>query len=528
MSNHNSSQMEIPKTSFKPDLFSINENPDSPFVHRFETKRNKYIYDANSMQILRVEPIVWNIISDIGIMNKDEIISKYSDLHSEIELLKAYNDIRDFQQNGLFLSQRPEHIFMPLTEEYIENELSTNRQQLILNVTDKCNFGCSYCQFNGSYRVDQSHSEQRSMSWEVAQKAIDSYLASIKNSKLRSISFYGGEPLLNFELIQKCVEYTPGQDIRYALTTNGSMLEGPIADYLASNNFLMTVSLDGPKEIHDRYRRFKDGSPSWDKVIKNIYHYLEIQQRSNDNIGGMVLSCVMAPPLDVNCLDEYFHSFLQNHNVQIRTSSVNKMGTHFPQQPLYGLDVIKKKFSHNLQNGLINENPSDPKFTFQLALFDKPWIGFHKRFNLRTLCKPKSGDGHWCFPKCCCPTSTCVPGVRRTFVSVDGDYWPCERVLNTDYLKIGDIEHGFNITKIRQLLADWVTMSSEQCRDCWCLPLCGVGCWSKVCAEKADQAEKLSACMNEQNAKHQLLIKYSTVLENNPHALDYMKNITVM
>lgn len=510
----------------------IYKNPNIPFIHRFETKKNKYIFDVNTMQIVRVDPVVWDIVNDCGAISKGEIVARYSARYSPERVSSAYDEILDAQQQkGLFLQRRPKEILMPFTEQYIRQKVDNERTLTLLNVTENCNFRCLYCIYNGDHVSRRPHSK-RHMSWDVAKRAIDDYLEHSGGAKMHAIGFYGGEPLLNFPLIRKCVAYVrivwPDGEGLFSVTTNGSMLKGEVADFLACEDFNINVSLDGPEDIHDRYRRTKDGSQTWDCVISNIEAFLKKypQYKTNSKIGFNV---VIAPPLDIYELNDFLSSYeLCSERMRVKLSFVN---TRFAEkvppvlmEEVQGLRRLYTDFVNNLATGKINKDFTNPKFLLQRAIFEEDWVKFHKRPKPSYLAE----NGRAFIPEKFCSLSTCTPGVRRTFVSVSGDYYICERVPETDYFKVGDVEQGFDIPRIRQLLEEWVDLSKEHCRFCWCLPVCQVGCWSNVCeGTKPTVPLKRNACVQHLARMRQLLVDYCSVLENNPHALDYIDNISI-
>jgi uncharacterized protein len=507
---------------------SLDKDPEVPFIHRFETKGNKYIFDVNTMHIVRVEQAVWAIILDFGRLSKSAIVSRYSPDYGVAAVASAYDGIsRSQQQDGLFLCKRPE-IKFPFTGELIEQKLATQRMILILNVTEKCNFRCSYCVYGGTYTGRRTHSS-RQMNWRVAKKAIDELLLHRDNGQPAAISFYGGEPLLNLPLIQKCVGYVRGAEggtwAIFTLTTNGSLLSGEAADFLASEDFVVNVSVDGPQQIHDRCRRGRDGSPTWEPVLSNLRTFLKKYPRYRTN-GHLNICVVMSPPLDAAELDRFFCC----HDLFSREMSIVASGIDPNRRreadgvEVDGLDVIYSNFLDNLIAGGPDSSTS-PITSLQKALHESEWLMLHKRFeNGRATREAQKG-----LPDEYCVLATCIPGVRRTFVSIDGDYWPCERVPETAYLKIGTVDKGLDAAKVTRLLADWVYLCSDQCKFCWCLPICQVGCWATVRHEKRPTPrDKLMACAAHRKQKHKTLVDYCTVLEKNAQALDYMKNITVI
>ena len=172
-----------------------------------------------------------------------------------------------------------------ITSQDIESEL-VNEDCIVFEVTEACNFKCEYCIFGDLYS-NFHHSLNRRMTFETAKAVID-YMVELwtrSYSKaylpITTFGFYGGEPLLNFELIQRIVEYIKGlnlnRSIRFNMTSNCYLLD-KCMDFLAQNKFDLLISLDGD-ENGDSYRKLHDGSPSFQKVFKNIK---ELQRKYPD------------------------------------------------------------------------------------------------------------------------------------------------------------------------------------------------------------------------------------------------------
>ncbi len=150
-------------------------------------------------------------------------------------------------------------------------------EHLRLNVTENCNLRCSYCY----ERVSDVWNQKRIMSWEVAKKAIDQFLYYIKKNEKKKISvrFFGGEPMLNWDLVEKSMDYIKNQlidDVRvsYIINTNGTLIDDTRAKFLAENNISISLSIDGVKDIHDKYRVYPNGSGSFDIVSSNMNHLI--------------------------------------------------------------------------------------------------------------------------------------------------------------------------------------------------------------------------------------------------------------
>ena len=515
---------------FRIDKYDTCKDAKSPFIHKFRTNKNCYIYDVNTMRIIRVDSILWKIITDIGILSKEEILLKYSARYDSEKLSKVLDEIEHSQEKiGLFLNKRPEIVF-PLTVENIKEELS-KRTLLTLAVTENCNFNCSYCVYSGKYTNRHQWSKQN-MDWDVAKRAIDDHMQH-RNPERLSIAFYGGEPLMNLPLIKKCVKYirkrtTADENVRFLTTTNGSLLSGETADFLAKEDFRLLVSLDGPKEYHDRYRRFKNGLPTWRKVFDNIKTFVE-KYPHYKNTSKFELNCILAPPVDISRIESFFKTcdlhdgFIPNFKTGYLDIQENTLAFN---GDVVGADAMHSEYIDNLAKGNITcETMSNNEYQFQSRFFESNYVKFHKRY---TIYGCPMHNHRKRFPNEFCLFSTCIPGARRLYVSTNGAYLPCERVPESDYFRIGNVWDGLDYSKIHQLLSDWVDLSKNECKYCWCLSTCQVGCWQGI----RDSSNMTVMAKKEACAKHRwrmdnLIINYCTVLEKNPHAFDFSKNIDI-
>ena len=177
----------------------------------------------------------------------------------------------------------------------IETHLHTNGfSQLTLKVTEQCNMRCKYCIYSEHYPDTKFYSEVY-MKWETAKKAVDDFLSHFhrtwERNKTRKpvIAFYGGEPLLGFDVIKKTVEYVKSEYsqycFNYSITTNGLLLKNKdIANFLKENGFWIVVSLDGTKDNHDRYRVTRGGAPTYDCLMEIIEENFSFYNRM---LGGL-------------------------------------------------------------------------------------------------------------------------------------------------------------------------------------------------------------------------------------------------
>jgi len=157
--------------------------------------------------------------------------------------------------------------------EKIRAKLDSELDTLILEATQDCNLRCTYCIYGGNYKGERNH-KPITMSKDIAQKSIDYFLEHSKNKRpLRAVSFYEGEPLMNFKIIENAVERCKKEDRTIiSISTNGLLLQ-KYADYIREENINVAISLDGPKEIHDKNRKSSNSKPTFDIIMKGVEGY---------------------------------------------------------------------------------------------------------------------------------------------------------------------------------------------------------------------------------------------------------------
>lgn len=522
-----SEQLRSQESGLGFDSFGVeSKNEAAPFVHRFKTENENYIYDVNTLRILKVSQVVWDVIEDVGRLTNEQMLDKYCPPYSRDEIQSALTKIDQTRKNeGLLLSNRPNEI-LPPREEMIKTKLDHHREQLILNVTEKCNFRCSYCLFGDEFAGYRNHSK-RDMSLEVAQKAMHDFFQHSKDTKDRVISFYGGEPLLNIKLIRQCVEYVKQRigdsHVQFSMTTNGSLIRGETAKFLADEDFLLLVSLDGPRELHDSQRRFHTGDCTWEIIIRNLESFLIAypQYRSN---GRLRFNAVASESMDLcDCQSFWSQMELFSNSMGLMISSQkeegNKTDILSQDTPLSrSLKNLYDLFVRNMKTGYFTKEYKKISTWVQSAVFEQPYVMFHKRGRL---------SPH--LPKTMRFLNHCIPGVRRTFVNVNGDYFPCERVPTCKAQCIGNIHKGIELEKVMAMIQRWVAAGNEQCRYCWCLPTCAMGCLATLGNETGFSPEaKSKACSFHRRHMHRVITDYCRILEENPKAFDYANDIEIV
>lgn len=348
-----------------------------------------------------------------------------------------------------------------------ENLLDSVKQfgfsQLTLILTEECNLRCSYCIYSGNYSHNRKH-ENNFMSFDIAKKSCDDYLNSFYQSqnifplKVPVIGFYGGEPLLNYEVLKKTVEYLNHTyyKINYTISTNGILLNDEIMKFLTDNNFSIAVSINGDENENDRLRIAKDNKGTYNKVFDNI---VKISKMSKTPI--LLLSTIDSGT-NVYELKKYFEKFEENSNVVIaRISQV--LGDYTDWYDRYSsaqkssfinqIEIIRSEFHSKLLNNI------------KMTNFENLFFGIEYK-RIINLIKNRTNDE--IEKSMSIKLGICIPSTKIA-VDYSGNYYICEKVNNTR--SIGNCQDGLNYKNIEKIMDDF-NRSTIQCSRCPINDLC--------------------------------------------------------
>lgn len=432
----------------------------------FSTYAHHYVYDRHTNAVVMLTDDEYK---ELVAVEKGEVAAE------ESVVIKRYQEQGLFQPNVV---QRIEHSGTNRLEAY----LKTRTQQLTLQVTQQCNLRCAYCAYSGIYENNRTHNSAR-MSFDVAKKAIDYFLEHNTHLADVVIGFYGGEPLLEFELIKKCVEYAnskvEGKKILFNMTTNGTLLSDKVVDFLSRYNFSISISLDGSKEEHDRNRKFKDGRGSFDVIIENLRNirekYLELDKR-------IQIMTTINPHMDLGCVMEYFSAdeVLNDKNILFNTMNEKDLKNAVSYDESYyeirNFEYIKCLFS------VVGK--LERKYTSALAVRSMDGL---KQMRSRT-------HAHASLTRLAHHNGPCLPGVRKLFVRTDGKFYPCERVNETqEYFCVGSVDTGVCVDECKKIL-NIGKITEKQCKQCWALRHCSLCAGQIEFTDEPQVCDKLKHC----------------------------------
>ena len=442
-----------------------------PFVHLIQSRYGHYFYDVNTNRIVKVTEKTYKYLKDVlnGITNLSNIVE--CDIGIEIKGLLS---------NGYLSTQRPETIEM-YGMDTLNYYLNKKLRYLVLQVTQKCNFHCRYCHFSDCESGYHTNG-LGSMDWSTARKAIDFFAERTRDSQDISVVFYGGEPLIEKELVYHCIEYCnsvfTGKKITYYLTTNAALMDASCAKYLVDNNASVCVSLDGPQEIHDRNRKFaSDGRGTYDNVLQNIY---DINQKYPEYLKKISFNCVIDPAIDCRPINQFFSESLFDET----EVKANLMSPRDGKRLYFSNDFLRTDKINKLLFMLTRANLIDESVIPILSRsYFRDFSDFETHFN-------QFGN----LPVKTCHSGPCKPGYNKLFVSITGKFYICEKARDTsDALCIGSLESGFDIPKIISICN---FMCRDKCKNCWNIRYCN------VCQMMVDDGKKLSVDMFDRSCQN--------------------------
>ena len=314
------------------------------------------------------------------------------------------------------------------------------------------------------------------MSLETAKKAVD-FLAdhSIDNGEV-NISFYGGEPLLEIELIKKVISYSnsvfEGKNVSYNLTSNGTLFTGEMIEYFIKENVRVMISLDGSEKIHDKNRRFAaDGSGTFRTVMKNLKY---IKEKYPEFLEQVDINMVIDPQNEFDHINSVFKDYDVFRKMHIHSAIVDDIYTF--EKTTYS-DDYSQKMQYQFFLGYLNQYGRTGSESLIPMVIEERERVKSIRDNLDRI------EG---LSDCTAPGGPCIPGQKRLFIDVEGNFFPCERVNEkSDCMNIGNLEEGFDFEKAEKLL-NVGRLSKDECRNCWAFRHCN------LCAKYIDDMGVLS------------------------------------
>lgn len=478
---------------------------NKPIIQLFKTINQYYLLDGIKCEVFPISKESFWYLNEV--MNGK---------HEFAQENLPNDELRQLYLNGYLAAEsnveKIQHAYTNYLPYFMERKLN----KITLQVTQNCNFRCKYCIYSEETNKKQRTHSQESMSLKTAKEAIDFLLDHSIDSNNVNISFYGGEPLLAFDLIKDVVDYVEnvfkGKKISYNMTSNGTLLDEEKINFLIENDFSLMISLDGPKEINDLNRVYPDGSGTYDSIMEKIHL---IHEKYPDYAEKLSISMVMDPSNDFDCINSIT---LDGEDFKPLNLNATIIDTDYDyDNPLnYSEDYIWK-FEYNIFLAFMaywGRYPIEKISSISRSVVQKALNDLYKFEESPEI---KTYD---------VPSGPCIPGQMRLFSDVNGNLFPCERVSeSSEAMKIGSLEEGFDLEQIEYLL-NFSQLTEEECKNCWAFRYCN------QCAKKADDGTKkmskdlkLSNCIESKASAYEEIMQYLIMTEIPKYYGDQIRNV---
>ncbi|MGZ9653400.1 radical SAM protein [Bacillus cereus] len=436
----------------------------------FKTDKFSYVLDGNTGRVIVADSPTIYIILQYHQLEKKALIKKtkekFADFHKDYHAI--YNYVSNLINMGMFYLRETEYSNSSINSK--ELAINSNQSQLILILTEKCNLRCEYCIYNDKYPEEMGYSDEE-MDFETATKAVDMYyqlhMERVKrgHKKFPVITMYGGEPLLKFDLIKRVMEYAKElmPDTLFYTTTNGTLLSEKMMDYFVNNRIIITFSIDGFKENHDRNRVFVNGMPTFERAFKNIKRLQE--KKKEQNIEQVIsFNCCFDQYTDVYKVAKFFE---ENYDLLnpffVLYNQINPFDTLYFDWCEEQVKTGKWNFDKNnfknamqkIEHELYESETCDDHFQ-QVA---GPLV--MKDFVLSI----RNKDGQQQITR-----NSCIP-TSKIAVSPDGTLTLCEKMCKK--YPIGTVEKGLNWKLVDSVTEKLVQhFNSDSCKYCPIRTMC--------------------------------------------------------
>ncbi len=412
-------------------------------IHKFIQDSEYYVIDVNSGALHVVDEIVYDLLDDSGLKEKEELIETFKDKYTTEDIEEVYSEIQSLIQGEMLYTG-------DLYEAIARNSGQTESyiKALCLNIIHDCNLRCKYCFADeGEY-----HGSRKAMSAEVGMKAIDFVIEKSGPRKNIEVDLFGGEPLMAFDTIKEIVEYAKVQEklhkkvIRFTMTTNATLLNDEIMKYMDENMGNIVLSIDGRKSVNDKVRTRVDGSGSYDRILPNIQKMVNMRDKSKayyvrgtftrentdffEDVKHMADLGFKEISIEPVVLPDEHELSLREEDLPTIFEQYDKLYSDMLQRYKDGTDFKFYHFNIDLQGG--------------------PCV--YKRI------------------------SGCGAGHEYVAVTPDGDIYPCHQFVGNEDFLMGNIYNGMNNNKLEQEFKAAHIYNKPKCKDCWARFYCSGGC----------------------------------------------------
>ncbi len=418
-------------------------------VHQYKLNGYNIVLDVCSGSVHVVDDVAYDIIEMYEERSfaeiQDLLAAKYEGVEgiTREDIEECYNQVTSLKDAGkLFLPDS----FEPMAGS-LKEKTSGVVKALCLHIAHTCNLNCSYCfASQGKY-----HGERAVMSLEVGKRALDFLIENSGKRRNLEVDFFGGEPLLNFEVVKELVAYARsiekehGKNFRFTLTTNGVLIDDNVIEFANRECSNVVLSLDGRREIHDRFRVDYAGGGSFDKIVPKFQKLVSARGGKDYYMRGTFTHANPDFLEDIKVMLDLGFNELSMEPVVCAPGDAAELTDS-------DMEIVKSQYEE-LARLMLKRHKEGKPFTF-----------YHYMIDL---------TGGPCIYK---RISGCGSGTEYMAVTPWGDLYPCHQFVGEEKYKLGDIWTGVTNKTAQCEFAECNVYSRKECRDCWARLYCSGGC----------------------------------------------------
>jgi uncharacterized protein len=415
-------------------------------IHQFKLGGYNIVLDICSGAVHAVDELAYDSIALFETESRDAVVSamreKYPAL-PEKEIEACYDQIAALKAQGQLFT--PDS-FAPMAGKFKEKSAGIIKA-LCLHVAHTCNLNCSYCfASQGKY-----HGERAMMSLEVGKRALDFLIENSGKRRNLEVDFFGGEPLMNWQVVKELVSYArsrekeAGKNFRFTLTTNGMLIDDEVIEFCNREMSNVVLSLDGRKEIHDRFRVDYAGNGSWERIVPKFQKLVQARGGKNYYMRG---TFTHANPDFVTDIRQMLDLGFTELSMEPVVCAPDDPSALTPED----IEVVKGQYEELAE--LMRQRDRE----------GRPFTFYHYMIDL---------SGGPCIYK---RISGCGSGTEYMAVTPWGDLYPCHQFVGEERFKLGDIWHGLDNPEVQAEFAACNVYAKPECADCWAKLYCSGGC----------------------------------------------------
>ena len=415
-------------------------------IHQYKLGGYNIVLDVCSGGVHVVDEVAYDIIAMFETHSRKEVLramgSKYPSL-TEAELEECYAQVESLKDAGKLFAP---DTFGPMAGQ-LKQKTAGVVKALCLHVAHTCNLNCSYCfASQGKY-----HGERAMMSFEVGKRALDFLIENSGTRKNLEVDFFGGEPLMNFQVVKDLVAYArsieqeKGKRFRFTLTTNGVLVDDEVIQWANKECSNVVLSLDGRKEIHDRFRVDYAGNGSWEKIVPKFQKFVQARGGKDYYVRGTFTHNNPDFLKDIQQMLDLGFTELSMEPVVCAAGDPSALTEE-------DLPIVMEQYEELAELMLERDREGRP-FTF-----------YHYMIDL---------TGGPCIYK---RISGCGSGTEYMAVTPWGDLYPCHQFVGEERFRLGNIWDGVTNTEVQGEFAACNVYAHPECRDCWARLYCSGGC----------------------------------------------------